>query len=683
MRPVATDKQAARRRAAELRRELGDHNYRYHVLDAPITSDAEYDRLLAELQAIEVTYPDLVTPDSPTQRVGAAPAAEFGAVRHEAPMLSLENAFGDDDLREFDARIRRFLRREEEPVSYVGEPKIDGVAVELVYEKGVLALGSTRGDGTTGEDITQNLKSIRSIPLRLRDGGAAPGGMPPPEVLSVRGEVFLRIADFRRHNREREERGEPAFANPRNMAAGSLRQLDPRITAARPLDAVFYGVGVWRGSPRPGTQWDLLAALGQLGLRVSPLARRCPDIEAAIAFYHELEARRDDLECEIDGAVLKVDDVALQEELGIKSRSPRWATAAKFASRQETTVVRDIVVQVGRTGILTPVAILEPVHVGGVEVRRATLHNLDEIERKDVRIGDTVLVGRAGDVIPEVVQAIAERRTGAERRFAMPERCPECGGKVVREEGEVAHRCVGLACPAQLRERLRHFASRGGMDIEGLGDKLVAQLVERGLVHDFADLYRLEASTVAELERMAEKSAANLVAAIERSKAVPLRRFIFALGIRHVGEHVARVLAEHFGGVEPLAGATEEELQQAIGIGPEVARAVREFFADPANLAVLDRLRGAGVKPRAEVERTSNALAGKTFVFTGTLATMSREEAEREVARRGARAASSVSKATDFVVAGENPGSKAARARELGVRVLDEGEFRALLGEAG
>jgi DNA ligase (NAD+) len=447
MKPGGLNKDAARRRATQLRRELAEHNHRYHVLDAPIISDAEYDRLLAELKTIEEAHPDLLTPDSPTQRVGAAPAAEFTPVRHEVPMLSLENAFGDSELRDFDRRLKRFLKLDETAaIAYVAEPKIDGVAVELVYD-------------------------VRSIPLRLREGAAH------PQSISVRGEVFLALADFRRHNREREERGDTAFANPRNMAAGSLRQLDSRITAERPLDAFIYAVGVKRGGPPLGSQWETLALLSALGFKVNPLARQCPDIEASIAFHREMEAGRDALPYEIDGTVVKVDDLALQESLGVKARSPRWATAVKFPSRQETTVVRDIIVQVGRTGVLTPVAVLDPVRVSGVEVRRATLHNQDEVERKDVRVGDAVLVGRAGDVIPEVVQVIRERRTGAARRFVMPDRCPECGARVFREEGEVAHRCLGLACPAQQKERIRHFGSREGMDIEGLGDKLVAQLV--------------------------------------------------------------------------------------------------------------------------------------------------------------------------------------------------------------
>ncbi len=673
MRRGGTSKETAAR-AAELRRLLDEHGYRYHVLDAPVISDAEYDRLFEELVALEAAHPELASPDSPTQRVGAAPAAEFTAVKHEAPMLSLENAFGDDDLREFDARVKRFLHLEETAaIGYVAEPKIDGVAVELVYANGRLVQGSTRGDGVVGEDITQNLKTIRSIPLRLR-------GDRVPERLSVRGEVYLALADFRRHNREREERGEPAFANPRNMAAGSLRQLDPRVTAERPLDAFFYAVGVMRGGQAFRSQWELLRGLPELGLKANPLARPCADVAAAVAFYHELMAERDRLPYEIDGVVVKVDDFAVQEELGIKSRSPRWATAVKFPSRQETSKIEDIVVQVGRTGVLTPVAVLEPVRIGGVEVRRATLHNMDEIERKDVRIGDTVLVGRAGDVIPEVVQVIAERRTGAERAFAMPAECPECGAHVVREEGEVAYRCVGLSCPAQLKERIRHFGGRGGMDIEGLGDKLVAQLVERGLVRDVADVYRLDLETVAGLERMAEKSAANLLAAIEGSKRRPLSRFLFALGIRHVGETVARDVARHFGTLEELGAASGEDFESVSGVGPQVAAALAAFFTDPENQKVIARLEEAGVAPAAEeVTRTSSELAGKTFVFTGTMETMTREEAERAVIARGARAAGSVSRATDYVVAGANAGSKAARARELGIAILGEEEFRALL----
>ncbi len=668
------NKVAAARRAAELRREIDEHNHRYYVLAAPVVSDAEYDRLFAELVAIEAAYPELVTADSPTRRVGAAPASEFAAVRHEAPMLSLENAFGADDLLEFDTRIRRFLHlAAEAPIAYVAEPKIDGVAIEVVYERGVLVEGSTRGDGVIGEDITQNLRTIRSLPLHLR-------GDDIPEKLSVRGEVFLPLADFRRHNREREERGAAPFANPRNMAAGSLRQLDPRVTAARPLDAFFYAIGVQRGGRPLRSQWELLAGLPALGLKVNPLARRCAGIAAAAAYHQELASERDRLPYEIDGTVVKVDDFALQEELGIKSRSPRWATAVKFPSRQETTRVRDIVVQVGRTGVLTPVAVLEPVRIGGVEVRRATLHNMDEIERKDVRIGDTVLVGRAGDVIPEVVQVIAEKRTGKERRFVMPERCPECGAHVEREEGEVASRCAGMSCPAQLKEKIRHFGSRGGLDIEGLGDKLVAQLVERGLVHDAADLYHLDLATVAGLERMAEKSAANLLEAIAVSKRAPLSRFLFALGVRHVGATMARDLARHFGTLERLRAAGEEDLLQVDGVGPEVARAVGAFFADPENRRVLDRLSAAGVAPQAEEGApTSNELAGKTFVFTGILSGMTRAEAERAVVARGARTTGSISKNTDFVVAGENAGSKAERARELGIAILSEEEFRTLL----
>ena len=670
------DRESARRRVAELRRELAEHNYRYYILDTPSVSDAEYDRLFAELQALETAQPELATPDSPTQRVGAQPASEFAPVKRAAPMLSLENAFGEEELREFEARTRRFLGvGSETGIPYVAEPKIDGLAVELVYEAGTLVVGSTRGDGTTGEDITQNLRTIRSIPLRLRADEPAE----LPAQLSVRGEVFMALADFKRHNREREERGEPAFANPRNMAAGSLRQLDPRITAARPLDAFFYTIGVKRGGPRIRSQWELLQYLPALGFKVNPLARRVADLAAAAAFVRQLEARRDELPYEIDGVVIKVDDFGLQEELGVKSRSPRWAVAVKFASRQETTQVMDIVVQVGRTGVLTPVAVLKPVRVGGVEVRRATLHNLDEIERKDVRIGDTVLVGRAGDVIPEVVQVITDQRTGGERQFVMPERCPECGSEVEREEGGVAFRCVGLACPAQVKERIRHFAGRGGMDIAGLGDKLVHQLVERGLVRDVADLYQLDLATLAGLERMGEKSAENLLAAIAGSKVAPLDRFLFALGIRHVGETVARDLAAHFGALAPILDASEEALLEVDGVGPEVAHALRSFFADPANRQAIERLLQAGVAPRGPARADSAALAGKSFVFTGTLGQMSRHEAEEAVRAHGGKVSSTVTKATHYLVAGENPGSKAERAKAVGVPILSEDEFRAML----
>jgi len=670
------DRDEARRRAEELRRELADHNYRYYVLDSPVVSDAEYDRLLKELQAIETEHPELATPDSPTQRVGAQHSSEFAPVKRATPMLSLENAFGEEELREFEARTRRFLSLAPDiPIPYVAEPKIDGVAVDLVYEDGTLVVGSTRGDGTTGEDITQNLRTIRSIPLRLR--GVA-GEI--PAQLSVRGEVYFALADFRRHNREREERGEPAFANPRNMAAGSLRQLDSRITAARPLDAFFYTIGVKRGGPRIRSQWELLQYLPSLGFKVNPLARQVPTLEAAAAFVRELEGRRDDLPYEIDGVVIKVDDFALQEELGVKSRSPRWAIAVKFASRQETTQVQDIVVQVGRTGVLTPVALLVPVRVGGVEVRRATLHNLDEIERKDVRIGDRVLVGRAGDVIPEVVQVITDQRTGAERKFVMPERCPECGSEVEREEGGVAFRCLGLACPAQVKERIRHFAGRGGMDIAGLGDKLVHQLVERQVIRDVSDLYHLDLETLSGLERMGEKSAANLLAAIDASKAAPLERFLFALGIRHVGETVARDLAASFGALKPIMAASEEALLEVDGVGPEVAHAVQSFFADSANQQAIERLLQAGVAPRGRARADSAVLAGKSFVFTGTLGRMSRHEAEEAVRAHGGKVGSTVSKATHFLVAGENPGSKAERARTVGVPILTEDEFLAMLG---
>src|SRR5213594_2765067 len=524
--------------AERLRKEIEEHNRRYYVLDDPLISDAEYDALFRRLQALEEAHPELRTPDSPTQRVGARPLAKFATVRHRHPMLSLANVTTPEELAEFDARVRKFLNAAR--VEYVGEPKIDGVAVELVYEDGVLAVASTRGDGTVGEDITQNVRTIRSVPLRLHKGR-----VPVPDLVEVRGEVFLPIAAFRRLNREREEAGEPAFANPRNAAAGSLKQLDPAITAARPLDFVCHGIGEIRGA-RFATHWETLQALADAGLKPVPMSRVCETLDGVFALFAELEEKRDRLDYEIDGLVVKVNDLGLQKRLGEISRSPRWAVAYKFKPRQAITRVVAIVPSVGRTGVLTPIAELEAVGVGGVTIRNASLHNMDEIERKDVRIGDTVLIERAGDVIPYVVKVLTEKRTGRERKFRMPGKCPVCGAEVVRAEGEVAYRCIGLSCPAQLKQAVRFFGARGAMDIEGLGEKLVDQLVDRGLVRDLADLYRLDEDTLAGLERMGKKSAANLRAQIERSKQTTLAHFLVALGIRQVGEATAKALAEHF-----------------------------------------------------------------------------------------------------------------------------------------
>jgi DNA ligase (NAD+) len=572
-------------------------------------------------------------------------------------------------MAEFDARIRKFLGLA--AIEYVAEPKVDGVAVELVYEQGALAVASTRGDGVVGENITANVRTIRSVPLRLQ-------GKDVPPLVEVRGEVYLAIAAFRAVNREREEAGLPAFSNPRNSAAGSLKQLDPRITASRPLDFFCHGTGTIEGT-RTATHWDELQTLAGWGLKPVPKSRVLGDLDAVYAFYDELDAERDRLPYEIDGVVVKVNDLRLQQRLGEISRSPRWAAAYKFKPRQATTRILDIVPSIGRTGVLTPTAELEPVAVGGVRVRSASLHNMDEIQRKDIQIGDTVLLERAGDVIPYVVKVIPERRTGDEKPFRMPAACPVCGADVVRPEGEVAYRCIGLACPAQLRQAIRFFAARGAMDVEGLGEKLVEQLVARGLVKDLADLYHLDEATLAGLERMGKKSAANLVAQLERSKTTTLPRLLVALGIRHVGEATARALAEHFGPLEKVMDASEEALQEVRDVGPEVAKSIAQFFAERQNRKVIERLLQAGVTPTS-VTRPKGPLTGKKLVLTGGLAAMTRPEAQRRIEALGGRVATSVSKETDFVIAGTDAGSKLAKAKKLGVRVLEEDEFLKLVG---
>lgn len=666
-----THAQAAAR-VALLRRELDRHNYLYYVLDRPEVSDAEYDRLMRELEALEQRFPDLVSPDSPTQRVGAAPLDAFGTVTHTIPMLSLKNAMNEEEARAFDQRSKKSLGAVKD-IEYVAEPKLDGLAVELVYENGVFTKGSTRGDGYTGEDITQNLRTIRSIPLRLVQRDL----LPLPDYLEVRGEVILPLDDFERLNREREKAGEPLFANPRNAAAGSLRQLDPRITAKRPLDIFCYGVGSVRGYDFRD-QWDMLHTLPDWGLKVNPLSRRCRDIEAAIAYYREIGGKRDALPYEIDGVVLKVNSFQLQAELGEISRSPQWAIAYKFPPRQETTKLLDIIVQVGRTGALTPVAVLQPVRVSGVEVSRATLHNPGEVARKDVRIGDTVVVQRAGDVIPEVVMPVVATRTGSERVFSMPDQCPVCGSEV--DGSEDIWRCTaGISCPAQRKEAIRHFAMRTAMDIDGLGEKIVDQLVEKGLVNDPSDLYDLTLEKILTLDRMAEKSATNLKNAIDKRRTGTLPRFLFALGIRQVGEHTAKLLAEHFGSIRKIEQAAEEELMAVREVGPEVARSIHSFFRQENNLRVVRRLEKA-IRLEEMAPKGEGAFSGLTFVFTGTLPTLSRDEAKRLVEERGGRAASSVSKKTSYVVAGDEAGSKLDDAGRLGVTVIDEARFREMLG---
>jgi DNA ligase (NAD+) len=671
--------EAAIKRIESLRSLVRYHNRRYYQLDDPEISDLQYDQLMQELIALELAHPDLITPDSPTQRIGAAPLEKFEPFRHDTPMLSLANAFSETDIRDFDGRIRRMLGRTD-AIRFVAEPKLDGVAVNLVYERGVFMAGATRGDGAVGEDVTQNLRTVQTLPLMLDSAKGIPARN--LERIEVRGEVYIEREAFKGLNRRRLESGEPPFANPRNAAAGALRQLDSRITAQRPLNIFCYAVGQIRGL-RLQSQREVLDTLRHWGFPVNPQIREAMNIDDCIAYYHQIDALRPTLPYEIDGIVIKVDDLAMQEELGAVSRSPRWAIACKFQAVQETTVIEDIRVQVGRTGVLTPVAILKPVRVGGVLVSRATLHNQDEINKKDIRIGDMVMVQRAGDVIPEVVKVIESSRTGTETIFLMPHACPECGSEVVRLEGEAAHRCIGLACPAQIRERIRHFASRGGMDIEGLGEKLVAQLVETGLIQDPADIYALTADRLTGMERMAEKSAANLTAAIERSKNPPLEKLIFALGIRHVGERMARILAKEFKSLEKLETAAMDDLLNIRDIGPEVAASITLFFHEPANLSVINKLQLAGVKPlqTGDAFRLETAISGKTFVFTGTLLQMTRNQARKNVEALGGVLSESITRKTDYVVFGDAAGSKLQKAQAAGVTILDEQAFLKLIGK--
>lgn len=666
-------------RIAALRARIEYHNRRYYQLDDPEISDAEYDRLLAELISLEKQYPALASPDSPSRRVGAPPLEKFPPFSHHTPMLSLNNAFSEAEIREFDERLRRLLGMKEDLV-YVTEPKMDGVAVNLRYENGRLVGAGTRGDGALGEDITQNIRTIPSVPLSLSPEDDL-FGPPIPPRMEVRGEIIMEIDSFRKLNQWRIREGEPPFANPRNAAAGSLRQLDPRITARRPLTFFAYQVCVFGDAPFD-RHWAALQALKKWGFNVHSLSQEAQGVEACLAYYRFMNEKRRDLEHEIDGVVIKVDDLHLQETLGAAARSPRWALACKFPAHQEITVIEDIQVQVGRMGTLTPVAIMKPTRIGGVTVSRASLHNQDEIERKDISIGDTVVIQRAGDVIPEVVKVMVSRRTGTERPFVMPAHCPECGSIVIRLPGEVAYRCLNISCPAQVKERIVHFASRGGMDIEGLGEKLVAQLVDKGLVKNISDLYGLSKDQLAGLERMGDKSAHNLVAALERSKRPPLSKFLHALGIRHVGEAMARTLADHFGALSRIVEADEEELMAVKDIGPETAGSIVRFFTTKENLRTLAALREAGVEPvppETAISTPSAPLKGKTFVFTGTLGTMTRGRAQQIVRDLGGTTSESVSRHTAYVVAGDAPGAKLERARKLGIPILTEEEFLALI----
>ena len=664
----------AARRIDELRAEIAHHDYRYHVLDDPEVSDASYDRLMLELRELEAAHPELVTPDSPTQRVGSAPSKEFPQVVHAVPMLSLENAFTEEDIVDFDRRAR--TRLEVERIEYAAEPKLDGLAISLRYEAGRLVQAATRGDGSRGEDVTANVRAIRRVPLTLR-------GSNPPPILEVRGEVFMTRRSFEAVNRQAEEEGEKTFVNPRNAAAGSLRQLDPKITAKRALDLCCYGLGAVEGWQVPARQSGIIAALREFGLRTATEAAVVDGVEGCLAYHAKIAERRNALAYDIDGVVYKVDRVDWQRELGYVARAPRWAIAHKFPAQEETTVVRAVEFQVGRTGALTPVARLEPVFVGGVTVSNVTLHNMDELARKDVRIGDAVVVRRAGDVIPEVVRVVPERRPPDARVVELPAQCPVCGSPVARAEGEAVARCTGgLVCAAQRRESLRHFASRRAMDIDGLGDRLIEQLVRLGRVRTPADLYTLTSEELTGLERMGERSAANLVAALEGSRRTTLHRFLFALGIPDVGEATAQALAEHFGSLESLMAAGEEEIRAVRDVGPVIAAHVHAFFAEPRNREVIDALRRSGVAwpDAAGAARSgSDALRGATVVITGTLAGMTRDEARDAARAAGATVTDSVSKKTTLLVVGADAGSKLRKAQELGVRIVDEAQFQELL----
>ena len=666
----------AKKRIETLAREIREHDHRYYVLDKPTIPDAQYDRLLRELQSLEETYPELRLPDSPTQRVSGPMRAAFKKVPHTGLMLSLESLMEADEVREFDARVRKAL--EVEAVTYLAEPKFDGLSVELLYQDGVFVRGSTRGNGEVGEDITENLRTIRAVPLRLAGAGPAQGQR---GQVAVRGEALMPLPEFEALNRRLIEASAEPFANARNAAAGTVRQLDPKITASRRLDLYAYEVMRADGVSLPRQQ-DMLAALRGWGFHVEKDTRVCGGLDEIIEYHASLYQRRDRLDYEIDGIVVKVDRRDWQEMLGLRSRSPRWAVAFKFPPREEVTRIVDIVVQVGRTGKLTPVAQLKPVDVSGVTVSRATLHNQDEVERKDVRVGDTVRVRRAGDVIPEVVEVLREERPGDSRPFQMPRKCPVCGARVDRVGAY--HLCTnGLACPAQLYGHIGHFVSRGAMDIVGLGGETVRQLMDTGLVRDLADIYRLTPIDLASLEGFAEKSIENLMNAIEASKRPRLDRFLFALGIEHVGGTIARLLADHYGAVEPLHEAGEEALQKIHGIGPEVAESVRRFFSNPRNRRVLERLSQAGVRPVVEKQpRGAQPLAGETVIFTGTLERMTRPEAAKMAEDAGALVASGVSRKVSLVVAGPGAGAKLDQAKKLGLRVIDEATFLKRVGRS-
>ena len=666
------DLEKIKKEIEELREKIRYHNYRYYVLDSPEISDEEYDALFRRLVELEEKYPQFKTPDSPTQRIGAPPRKEFGEVRHELPMYSLQDARNDDELREFDARVKRILGLpRDEKIEYLVEPKFDGLSCEITYINGILTTASTRGDGYVGEDVTDNVKTIRSVPLRLFTDN-------PPPKFQVRGEVLMKKKDFVKLNEMLKARGEKTFANPRNAASGSLRQLDPKITAQRKLDFVAWGVGVVEGIEFK-KQSEILDTVEKFGFKASRPRKIANGIEEVLEYYHEMEEKREQMEYELDGIVVKVNNLDLWKKLGETSRAPRYMIAGKFSPKRAETVLKDVVFSVGRTGIVTPVAILEPVFVGGVIVQRATLHNFDEIKRLGIKIGDRVIVQRAGDVIPEIVGPVVEKRTGAERDIVPPERCPVCGSKLVKEN--VYLKCVNMSCPAKLKGALRHFAQRKAMDIEGLGEKLANMLVDRGLVKDLADIYYLKKEDLLKLPGFAEKSATKLIEAIERSKRRPLARFLYAIGIPNVGEYTAKVLAKKFKTLENIMKASYEDLLKIEGFGPETARSIYEFFRDENNLRVLEKMFKAGVSPIEEMEEEKESpIKDKVFVFTGTLSSMTRAQAKALVEERGGIVKNSVSRKVDYVVVGENPGSKYERAKALGLKIINEEEFLRLLG---
>ena len=667
--------ESVKKEIAKLREQINHHNQRYYIYDNPEISDAEYDKLMRRLKELESSHPELVTSDSPTQRVGAAPLEKFEKSTHILPMFSLDNAMDVSEIKDFDDRVKKLLGAQGD-VEYTAEPKIDGLAMNLLYEKGLFIKGATRGDGVVGEDVTQNLKTIHEIPLRMSSED-------PPKAIEIRGEVYIKTNEFEKLNKDREKAGEPLFANPRNAAAGSVRQLDPKITQSRKLHFFAYQPGEVRGMIFK-TQWQFLEQLKSWGFSVQKRIELCQGIEHVMDVWHKLLEERDKIGYEIDGMVIKVNNMEFWKRMGETARAPRWALAAKFPARQQTTIVNDIFVGVGRTGALTPVAVLEPVEIGGVTVQRATLHNQDEIDRKDIRIGDTVVVQRAGDVIPEVVKFIPEKRPKHAKPFKMPEKCPVCGSKVARAEGEAIHRCVNINCPAQVMQRIGHFASRGAMNIEGLGEKLIQYFFEQGLVKSVADIYRLKKNEIAKLEGLGEKSAQNLIDSIERSKKTTLGRLLYGLGIRHVGESTAQDLADQFGSIEDIEKASLEDLMSVEGFGPEVAGAIKEFFEVKENQKLIKELHELGISfEQVKKVAVQTPLTGKSVVLTGGLESMSRDEAKTLIQRAGGKISSSVSKRTDVVIVGHEAGSKLEKAKELGIKTLSEKEFIDILKAGG